>query len=113
MSKIINLTPHEIKLNDGTVFPPSGYVARVSTKTEEVFTEEGIRFFKESKGGIEGMPPEIEPTALYIVSRAVFDASNSRYAVQFIAPATASPEVVRDEKGQIVSVPGFIQKIVM
>lgn len=31
----VNCTPHEIKLNDGTIYPPSGVLTRVSV----VYTE--------------------------------------------------------------------------
>ena len=103
----INLTPHAIKLNDGTIFPPSGVVARVSADIQEVETINGVKLFRQIFGEVEGLPEEI-PGTMYIVSALVFSAVDRSDCV---APATGSKETIRDEAGQIVSVPGFVTKM--
>lgn len=100
--QIINCTPHEVKLNNGESFPVSGNVARVSSSFEEA--EKG--FFKVAYGEVTGLP-EAKADTLYIVSALVANATNRR---DVIVPATGHPECIRNDKGQIVSVPGFIVK---
>lgn len=102
----VNLTPHAIKLNDGTVFEPSGIVARVAADLQEVVKVSGVQFFRQTFGEVEGLPEEI-PGTRYIVSAMVLAAS---YRNDLIAPATSHKDVVRNENGQIISVPGFVTK---
>jgi hypothetical protein len=104
--KFINLTPHAIKLNDGTTFPPSGVVARVSADLQAVETVGGVQLFRQKFGEVEGLPAEV-PGTMYIVSALVFSAVDRDDCV---APATSSKETIRDEAGHIVSVPGFVTK---
>lgn len=100
MEKIINLTPHVVRLNDGTEFPPSGTVCRVSSAYEEA----GPGFFRVKFGEVIGLP-EPEPGTKYIVSGMVLSALPERKDI--VAPATGHPECIRKE-GQVYSVPGFI-----
>ena len=67
---LVNLTPHEIRFNDGSVLPPSGSVARVQAsynKIEDPFgylyhwgaLNQGgfpIPIFEQKYGGIGGLP---------------------------------------------------------
>ena len=101
-----NLTPHPIKLNDGTVFEPSGIVARVAADLQEVETINGVKLFRQTFGDVEGLPEQV-PGTIYIVSALVLSAVDRGDCV---APATGSKETVRNEAGQIVSVPGFVIK---
>ena len=96
----INLTPHPIRLNDGRVFEPSGKVARVSCS----YTEFENDCCKAVYGPVANLPLP-EPGTLLIVS-ALVKAATQRSDV--VAPATGHPDCIRDEKGFIVSVPGFI-----
>lgn len=91
-----------MKLNNGESFPVSGNVARVMAGFEE--TEKG--FFKVAYGEVTGLPAEQADT-LYIVSSIVANATSRK---DVIVPATGHPDTIRNEKGQIVSVPGFIVK---
>jgi hypothetical protein len=100
--RVVNCTPHAIVLNDGTTFEPSGSVARVSASFVEV--EKGI--YRQVFGDVIDLPEATEGT-LYIVSAMVFNATDRQ---DVIAPATGHPETKRNEKGHIVSVPGFIIK---
>lgn len=101
MKNYINLCPHDIKLNDSTIYPRSGAVARVATSFTD-FNEDGICKIK--YGEIENLPEPVENT-YYIVSALVLAATDRK---DVIAPATGHPAVIRNEAGQIDSVPGFV-----
>jgi hypothetical protein len=102
--KFINLTPHEIRLNDGRVLPPSGTVARVSS-AHSPFDENGV--CQVNFGEIAGLPSP-QDGVLYIVSGMVAAAAKRP---DVVSPATGHPEAKRDERGQIVSVPGFVRAV--
>ncbi len=105
MKKFINLTPHEINLNDGRSFPPSGKVARIKD-TFSPFDKDGI--CDVNYGGEEDLP-EAEKDIIYIVSAMVLQAVRYSSHYNCVAPATGHPDAKRNEKGQIVSVPGFVR----
>ena len=107
--KFVNLTPHSIKLNDGTEFPPSGTIARVAADLQEVGTINGVKLFRQTFGEVEGLPEQFPGIAgqIYIVSAMVLAAVDRGDCV---APATGHKDVVRNENGQIISVPGFVIK---
>lgn len=102
----INLTPHTINLNDGRSFAPSGEVARVS----QDWTYWGGDFYTAEPGFIWDLPRSA-PNTFFIVSAMVLDANKnaSNPRTDLCAPATGHPQVVRNEAGQIVSVPGFVR----
>jgi hypothetical protein len=99
----VNLTPHDILLNNGTVFPKSGTVARV-VMTHGPFDENGL--CRTQYGEVIGLPDPLE-SVMYIVSAMVLAACKGRRE-DVVAPATGHPDCVRDAKGQIVSVPGLV-----
>lgn len=98
----VNCTPHAINLNNGTVFPASGINPRVTQNISE-FDENGIAV--QSFGEVEGLP-EPEEGKVFIVSAMVLSASSRK---DLVAPATGHKDAVRNEKGHIVSVPGFLR----
>lgn len=100
----VNCTPHPVKLNSGEVFETSGTVARVSQEFS-AFDAHGM--CRASYGKVLSLPEQQEDT-IYIVSIVVLDACKGKRS-DLVAPATGHPECVRDEKGFIVSVPGFIR----
>lgn len=102
MTTFKNFTPHTIVLNDGTEFPSQG-IARVSNNFTE-FDQNGICSVE--YGAIEGLP-DPEPNTMYIVSAMVLAASTRP---DLVAPATGHPQCRRNEKGFIVSVPGFVRR---
>jgi hypothetical protein len=53
--------------------------------------------------------PEPADNTLYIVSALVLTAAKAQGRTDVVAPATGHPECVRDEKGFIKSVPGFVR----
>lgn len=99
----INVTPHAIvvRVEDlEQVYAPSGTIARV----EDTFTlvKEGIYLLEQ--GEVQDLPLEQEGV-FYIVSAMVFAATDR---VDVVAPATGL--ATRNDKGHIISVPGFIFK---
>lgn len=103
MKTFINCTPHAIRLNDGTIYEPSGTIARVSSSFTN-FDEDGVCRVK--YGEVTGLPGILSRN-YYIVSAMVLAASDRD---DLVAPATGHPDCIRDKEGHIVSVPGFIGK---
>lgn len=100
--KIVNLTPHVVRLNDGREFQPSGTVARVATEYT-AFDSDGIASV--SFGAVQGLP-EPEEGTLYVASAMVAAAAAKRADV--VSPATGHKDCVRKD-GQVWSVPGFVR----
>jgi len=102
-TRVVNLTPHVVRLNDGTEYPPSGTVARVSTKYVQIRKLGSIPIYKTDFGNIVGLP-EPEDGVIYVVSGMIASATPDRDDV--VSPATGHPDAVRRD-GQVWSVPGF------
>ena len=99
--RIVNLTPHTVRLNTGEEFPPSGTVCRVSAGYS-AFDWRGV--CSATFGEVTGLPAP-EAGTLYVVSGMVAAAVRGRPDV--VAPATGHPACVR-VGGQVVSVPGWV-----
>ena len=99
---IMNLTPHVVRLNDGTEYPPSGVVARMATVYRKV--GDCPPRFEKSERRVEGLPLA-QWDVSYIVSKAMMEACAERS--DLLTPATGHPDTVR-VNGQVYSVPGFI-----
>ena len=104
MTTFKNYTPHAITLNDGKSFASEG-LARVSA-TFSSFDENGV--CSQEFGEVTGLP---EPAAntLYIVSALVLTAAKAAGRTDVVAPATGHPDCQRNDKGFIISVPGFVK----
>jgi len=103
--KIINMTPHAIVVsNNGIekVYEPSGSVVRMSTKPTKVGEVDGFDVVKNVITG-SNLPDPVEGT-YYLVSAMVLAAFPNR--IDLLAPDTNN--AVRNEKGHIISVPGFV-----
>ena len=100
MDKVINLTPHVLRLTDGREFAPSGTVARVASRYTDFDTRGVCRV---AFGEVSGVP-DPQPGTLYIVSGMVAAAMPDRDDV--VAPATGHPQAVRKD-GQVWAVPGW------
>ena len=98
----INCTPHTINLNDGRSFVASGIIPRVSV----VFTTFVGDVCKSTYGDVTGLPSQVDGTVL-IVSAMVLTASDR---TDLVAPATGHDDTIRNDRGHIVSVPGFVKK---
>lgn len=105
MRTFVNLTPHIVRLNNGTEFPSAG-TARVAT-TYSRFDDDlvaDVRF-----GLIEGLPAR-RPDTIYIVSAIVAQAAAAVGRFDLVSPATGHPDCVRKD-GQVYSVPGFVRPV--
>ena len=103
--KFINLTPHVIVLNDGTTLNSEG-VARVSATFSE---PDAFGIMEQVFGEITGLPTETPAGEIrYVVSSIVLQAAKSAGRTDCVAPATGHPDTVRNDKGHIISVPGFV-----
>ena len=107
MTKIINLTPHDINIiseAENRTFPASGSIARVSQSFSDAEPVDGVPCQKQELGKPEGLP-EPEDGTYYIVSSFVASAAGDRN--DLLVPNTG--RAIRDEKGHIIGVPGFIR----
>lgn len=104
--KIVNLTPHAITITDGPTFQPSGKVARVSVQQVDDGDINGVPVKKQAFGDIVDLPDPADDT-IYIVSALVLSAAKAAGRTDCVAPNTA--QAVRNDAGQIVSVPGFVR----
>jgi len=103
--KFINLTPHALTVGGVGEIEPSGTVARVQAS----FTEfDADNVCEQEFGEISGLPEVAEGTT-YVVSALVLNAAKAAGRTDCVAPATGHPDVVRNEQGHIVSVPGFVR----
>lgn len=97
--KYMNLTPHAITIMpDGSVplvVPASGQLARVSTRTVQTGTVDGIPVTETEYGSVEGLPDPDQDT-IFIVSALVAGRCKERDDV-FIPN-----ESVRDDQGRII-----------
>lgn len=104
MTAFRNYTPHPIALNDGRTFASEG-LARVSA-TFTPFDKNVV--CNQEFGQVTGLPEPADNT-LYIVSALVLTAAKTQGRTDCVAPATGHPDCVRNDKGFIVSVPGFVR----
>lgn len=106
MERIVNLTPHTVNIvNEAgatvATIAPSGFVARVATKSEKVReTESGIPLFATRYGQVTGLP-EPEPDTIYIVSGMLLASVPHRTDVW------QPGELLRDEAGRVVGCVGL------
>lgn len=100
--EFINLTPHDIVMNNGTTYSSQG-VARV-TDEYSTFDKDGICNVKH--GEIKNLPAPKEGV-IFIVSAMVLTAAKEIGRKDVVAPATGHP-LCKRENGFITSVPGFI-----
>ena len=108
---IVNFTPHAVTVA-GVTYPPSGIVARIDDEYSEIVegtcsvSRGKVKFLKDGQEfHLNGFDVE---GIVHIVSAMVWEAlRNTAYGV-WVAPATGHPDVVRNEKGHIISVPAFL-----
>jgi len=102
--EFVNLTPHSIVLNEGDIFEASGEILRLSQQ-DKVVVKMANFDIKEVKQFIEELPEFVEGR-YYIVSAMVNQAAKRE---DFISPDTAN--AIRNDRGHIISVPGFVKYI--
>ena len=104
--KFVNLTPNDIKLNNGTIYPASGVIAKVNNVFCDFFCNISVVDYGETEN-----ISEPEGGTYYIVSPLVL--ANENRLPKFmrrrdlVAPATEHPKCIKKD-GLIISVPGFI-----
>jgi hypothetical protein len=94
-STLINLTPHTVVIVGGPSIPPSGEVARVSSKSVPVKEVAGVQIVQTTFGEVVGLPAAAEGT-YYVVSALVRTALPSR--TDLLSPG----DLVRDATGNVV-----------
>lgn len=100
----VNCTPHTINLNDGRSYVASGILPRVSVTFTAFVEDISIPTY----GDVTGLPAQVDGV-LIIVSAMVLAASNRG---DLVAPATGHNDTIRNDRGHVVSVPGFVTKTV-
>lgn len=108
--KLVNLTPHPIRLVGETEVEigPSGLVARVKAVTEtvgEVVLDDGTKFpiVRTKFEGLEGLP-DPEPDTFFVASTLVAQAASRLGRHDILAPDTGPESAIRDADGKIVGV---------
>ena len=92
--KLINLTPHPIRVVGWGEIPPSGFVARLEEEIKETgMSINGIPVVEKRITRLH-LPPS-QPGVFYIVSLAVAQVAQRK---DLLVP----DDLVRDEKGQVV-----------
>ena len=107
--KIINLTPHDVKIfhnGQERVFPNSGVVARVTSKSEFSHSVNGLPVHKTIYGDVENIPKH-QDGVIYIVALLVAQVLAGTRA-DIVCPDTGPDSAVRDNKGLIVGVKRFM-----
>ena len=112
--RIWNLTPHPMHYDDGTnqrVIPSDGncWVRQIDQPAEPI---DGMATVKTQYSGVEGIPSEVQPGDVLIVSTIVaeaFERGTRPIGVAVLVPDTGST-CKRDPNGRIVSVSRFIRK---
>jgi len=102
--RFINLTPHDITVENLGTFPATGEIARVEVKKELAAEIAGVKAFRQVTGLPVGVPDSVKGV-VYIVSCMVLAALNGRDDV--VAPDTGET-AIRNEKGHIIAVRNFI-----
>ena len=105
MASFLNLTPHTITLG-GHAIPPSGQVARVATQEKHIEDLDmgdtgSVPVIRTRFGGIEGIPLELDPRALVLVSGYVAAAIEAGAAIP-VATVYVPDRLVRDAAGKVV-----------
>lgn len=110
MTKIINLTPHDVTIfdDDGktklATIPPSGDVARVSMTRQQTgvvkFSGMIVPVFVSTAGEVTGLP-DAQDGAIFLVSALV------RLALKDRRDVFSPGELIRDDNGQPVGCRGL------
>ncbi len=97
-----NFTPHEVVVVDKhiAISYESEGIARVTTKSAQVGTVDGVPLIRQEFGEVEGLPEPEEGTYL-IVSRMVASALPGRR--DLVVPA----DLVRNGKGEVIGCRAF------
>jgi hypothetical protein len=102
--KLINLTPHTIKLSTGEEIRPTGYVSRVNTTQSQVDIIRGIPVLVSNIATAVNLPEQEEGTCYIVPS-----------VVRLMAPKRKdllSPtRLIRDSNGSVVGCGAFERNV--
>jgi hypothetical protein len=98
--KLINLTPHEIKLPNGTSIEPSGYVARANTHLQQCGEMDGIPLLKSLIHSVSNLP-EPQDGHMFIVPAIVRSHLSERN--DLLSPA----KLIRNNQGHVIGCGAF------
>lgn len=93
--QLINLTPHAIRLSNGEIVEPTGYVSRVNSTQSQVGDIRGIPVLESTLSKTVNLPEEEEGVA-YIVPSVVRLMAPTRQ--DLLSPT----KLIRDGKGNVV-----------
>jgi hypothetical protein len=93
--QLINLTPHSIKLSNGEVIEPTGYVSRVNTTQSQVTDIRGVPILESNISKTVNLPEE-ETGVAYIVPSVVRQMAPKRR--DLLSPT----KLIRDFSGNVV-----------
>ena len=94
--KLINLTPHTIKISGHDSIEPSGYIARVNTQMSQVGSANGVPLMCSKTLGISNLP-EAQPDTMFIVAGLV------RIHVPNRKDVASPAKLIRNEHGAVVA----------
>jgi hypothetical protein len=94
--KLINLTPHTIKISGHESVEPSGYIARVNTQMCQVGNVNGIPLMVSKTLGMSNLP-EPQPDTMFIVAGLV------RLHVPNRKDVASPAKLIRNEHGSVVA----------
>jgi hypothetical protein len=93
--QLINLTPHSIRLSNGEVIEPTGYVSRVNTTQSQVDDIRGVPILESSMSRTVNIPEEEEGVS-YIVPSVVRQMAPRRR--DLLSPT----KLIRDSNGNVI-----------
>ncbi len=104
MARILNLTPHAVKIVDEngviqTTYEPTGTVARATQQAEKIGELDGVEVVSMKFGETVDLP-EYEQGTLYIVSIITLNAAQANG--RQIGDLLLTTDLVRDEAGSII-----------
>jgi hypothetical protein len=100
VTKLVNLTPHEINIWRGPDIPPSGSVARMQIEAKQCGTVMNIPVVHSQSRRITGLPTP-KKGVIYLVSSTI---AKEVQRPDVLAPDTTDGGVIRDGNGRIVAV---------
>ena len=94
--KLVNLTPHTIKISGHPDIEPSGYIARVNTQLCQVGSVNGVPLMSSKTLGLSNIP-DSQPETMYIVASVV------RMQLPERKDLCSPSKMIRNEHGAVVA----------
>ena len=94
--KLVNLTPHTMKISGHPDVEPSGYIARVNTQIQQVGSVNGVPLMTSKMLGLFNVP-DPAPDTMYIVSGLL------RLQLPERKDLVSPSKMIRNEHGAVVA----------